>query len=80
MPSVGMEGFTNAQIAQVLGCSLEAAKMRLHRARARSRRMMEERCDLFHNERNVLSCLPIGLVWTREADRGFIAIEEVGAP
>jgi RNA polymerase sigma-70 factor (ECF subfamily) len=53
-----MEGFTNPEIAQVLGCSLEAAKMRLHRARARLRKMMEERCDLFHDERNVLSCLP----------------------
>ena len=54
-----MEGLTNAQIAQVLGVSLEAAKMRLHRARARLRAMMEERCDLFRDERNVLSCLPL---------------------
>jgi len=54
-----MEGLTNAQIAQVLGVSLEAAKMRLHRARARLRGMMEERCDLFRDERNVLSCLPL---------------------
>jgi RNA polymerase sigma-70 factor (ECF subfamily) len=53
-----VEGFSNDEIAQVLGCSLEAAKMRLHRARARLRQMMEERCDLFHDERNVLSCLP----------------------
>jgi len=57
-----MEGLTNAQIAQVLSVSLEAAKMRLHRARARLRQMMEERCDLFHDERNVLSCLPLGPV------------------
>ena len=55
-----MEGLTNAQIAQVLGVSLEAAKMRLHRGRARLRGMMEERCDLFYDERNVLSCLPMG--------------------
>ncbi len=55
-----MEGLTNAQIAQVVGVSLEAAKMRLHRARAGLRRMMEERCDLFYDERNVLSCLPMG--------------------
>jgi RNA polymerase sigma-70 factor (ECF subfamily) len=55
-----MEGLTNAQIAQVVGVSLEAAKMRLHRARERLRRMMEERCDLFYDERNVLSCLPMG--------------------
>jgi len=57
-----MEGLTNAQIAQVLGVSLEAAKMRLHRARAGLRGMMEERCDLFYDERNVLSCLPLGPV------------------
>jgi RNA polymerase sigma-70 factor (ECF subfamily) len=53
-----VEGFTNAQAAQVLGVSLEAAKARLHRARARLRAMMEANCDLFHDERNVLSCLP----------------------
>jgi len=57
-----MEGLTNAQIAQVLDVSLEAAKMRLHRARARLRLMMEQRCDLFYDERNVLSCLPLGPV------------------
>jgi RNA polymerase sigma-70 factor (ECF subfamily) len=54
-----VEGLTNRQIAQVLGCSLEAAKMRLHRARAALRKLMEQRCDLFHDERNVLSCLPL---------------------
>jgi len=62
-----MEGLTNAQIAQVLGVSLEAAKMRLHRARARLRDMMEQRCDLFRDERNVLSCLPLAPV--RSPDR-----------
>jgi len=61
-----MESLTNAQISEVLGVSLEAAKMRLHRARARLRQMMEERCDLFHDERNVLSCLPVGPVRSRE--------------
>lgn len=55
-----LEGFTSSEIAQVLGCSVSAAKMRLHRARERLRRMMEERCDIFHDERNVLSCLPAG--------------------
>ncbi len=53
-----MEDLTNAEIAGVLGCSLPAAKMRLHRARAALRQMMDERCDLFNDERNVLSCLP----------------------
>jgi len=75
-----MQGFTNAQIAQVLGCSLEAAKMRLHRARASLRKLMEERCDLFHDERNVLSCLPVAPDQTRQARSGLAALEEAGAP
>ena len=54
-----VEGLTNAQVAAVLDCSLQAAKMRLHRGREKLREMMEERCDLFHDERNVLSCLPV---------------------
>lgn len=54
-----MQGLTNEQIAQVLDCSLQAAKMRLHRARGKLREMMEQRCDLFHDERNVLSCLAV---------------------
>lgn len=54
-----MHDLTNDQIAQVLGCSLQAAKMRLHRARGKLREMMEQRCDLFHDERNVLSCSPV---------------------
>jgi RNA polymerase sigma-70 factor (ECF subfamily) len=53
-----LEGFTNAEIAELVECSLEAAKMRLHRARHRLRELVDERCDLFHDERNVLSCLP----------------------
>ncbi len=55
-----VEGLTNVEVARALGCSLEAAKMRLHRARARLRAMMEANCDLFHDEENVLSCLPVG--------------------
>jgi len=40
--------------------------MHLHRARARLRSMMEECCDLFYDERNVLSCLPLGPVRSPE--------------
>ncbi len=53
-----LEGFTNAEIADLLECSLAAAKMRLHRARGKLRQLVDERCDVFHDERNVLSCLP----------------------
>lgn len=75
-----MEGLTNAEIAQVLGCSLEAAKMRLHRGRARLRKMMEERCDLFHDERNVLSCLPVAPDRAEKAQTGPAALKEANAP
>jgi RNA polymerase sigma-70 factor (ECF subfamily) len=68
------EGLTNAEIGAVLGCSLQAAKMRLHRARARLRDMMESRCDLFHDERNVLSCLPAG---PPPPERAFISLQDV---
>lgn len=69
-----MHGLTNMEIAQVLGCSLEAAKMRLHRARGELKQMMEERCDLFHDERNVLSCLPA------PPESGFISLGEISDP
>lgn len=64
-------GLTGPEIAQVLGCSVHAAKMRLHRARAQLKQMMEERCDLFHDERNVLSCLP------GPAERAFIPMASI---
>jgi RNA polymerase sigma-70 factor (ECF subfamily) len=66
-----MHGLTNEEIAHVTGCSLEAAKMRLHRARGKLRELMEQRCELFHDERNVLSCLPA------PPDRAFISLDEL---
>ncbi|MCP5034997.1 MAG: RNA polymerase sigma factor [Actinomycetia bacterium] len=53
-----LEGFSNAEIADLLECSLAAAKMRLHRARRELRQLVDNNCDLFYDERNVLSCLP----------------------
>ncbi len=69
-----MQGLTNGEIAAVVGCSLEAAKMRLHRAREKLRQMMDERCDLFHDERNVLSCLPV------PPQAGFVSLDEIVGP
>ena len=39
-----MEGFTNNEVAEILGVSLDAAKIRLHRARARLRKDIETYC------------------------------------
>ncbi len=44
------------EIADALGITLEAAKMRLHRARGELRRVIGASCDLYRDERNELAC------------------------
>jgi RNA polymerase sigma-70 factor, ECF subfamily len=39
-----MEGFTNNEMAEILGVSLDVVKIRLHRARARLRKDIERYC------------------------------------
>jgi RNA polymerase sigma-70 factor, ECF subfamily len=39
-----MEGFTNSEMAEILGVSLDVVKIRLHRARARLRKDIERYC------------------------------------
>ncbi len=51
-----LEGFTNAEIAEVLALSLDAVKIRLHRARLRLKKAMDQACHIYRDERNVLSC------------------------
>jgi RNA polymerase sigma-70 factor, ECF subfamily len=53
-----LEELADREIAEVLGISLEAAKIRLHRARARLRQMLEQGCDVSRDERNELTCEP----------------------
>jgi RNA polymerase sigma-70 factor (ECF subfamily) len=51
-----LEGFTNAEIAAILGVSLESVKIRLHRARARLRQAMGAGCTLSHGLADELVC------------------------
>lgn len=51
-----LEGFTNKEIAEILEISLDTAKIRLHRARARLKQSLETGCDFYHDERNELAC------------------------
>lgn len=51
-----LEGLQDIEIAEVLAISLQAAKIRLHRARARLRKELEKTCVLYHDERNELAC------------------------
>lgn len=51
-----LEGFTNAEIVDVLGLSLDTVKIRLHRARLQLKKAMDQACDLYRDARNELSC------------------------
>jgi len=51
-----LEGLTNKEIAEILGISLDTAKIRLHRARARLKKSLEEGCDFYVDERSELAC------------------------
>jgi RNA polymerase sigma-70 factor (ECF subfamily) len=51
-----LEGFTNNEIAEILQISLEAAKIRLHRARARLKKELKLGCDFYHDDRNEMAC------------------------
>jgi RNA polymerase sigma-70 factor (ECF subfamily) len=53
-----VEGLTNADVAEVLGISLDTAKIRLHRARAKLRKELLCHCNFYRDERNELSCDP----------------------
>jgi len=50
------EELTNAQIAEILGLSLDTVKIRLHRARARLRAAMECGCTFYRDSGNELMC------------------------
>lgn len=51
-----LEGFKNTEIADVLQISLDTVKIRLHRARAKLKAVLNDGCDFHHNEQNVLAC------------------------
>lgn len=51
-----LEGFKDTEIAEVLGISLQAAKMRLHRGRALLKKALSTTCVFYRDERNELAC------------------------
>ncbi len=50
------EGFKNREIADILQISLDAVKIRLHRARARLKDNLNDACIFDHNEQGTLVC------------------------
>ena len=51
-----LEGLTAAQVAEVAGCSLATAKIRIHRARRRLRQALENECNFYRDDDNVFRC------------------------
>ena len=51
-----IEGLTNAEIAEVLGITLDTVKIRLHRSRARLKKELESSCHFYRDDRNEFSC------------------------
>ncbi len=50
--------FSQQEIADTLGITVENVKVRLHRARKRLKTILEEKCAFGTDERNVLVCTP----------------------
>lgn len=51
-----VEGFSNAEIAEVLRCTVETVKIRLHRGRARLRAELANGCTLGRGASNEIAC------------------------
>ena len=53
-----LEGLPLVHVAEVMGSTVGATKVRLHRARKRFAEICGTECEQFYNEKGVLSCQP----------------------
>ena len=51
-----LEGFKNKEIADILQVSLDTVKIRLHRARARLKKELDDGCTFYYSEQDILAC------------------------
>ena len=51
-----LEGLTAEQTAEISGCTLATAKIRIHRARARLTQALESACDFYRDHEDVFRC------------------------
>ena len=51
-----LEGQTAAQVAEIVGCSIATAKIRIHRGRRRLKQALNEECTFYRDEGNVFRC------------------------
>lgn len=51
-----LEGLTAVEIAEVCGCAVPTAKIRIHRARVRLKEALRAECEFYRDGENVLRC------------------------
>jgi RNA polymerase sigma-70 factor (ECF subfamily) len=51
-----LEGLTAVQTAEVIGCALPTAKIRIHRARLRLAEALRQECEFYRDSDNVFRC------------------------
>lgn len=51
-----LEGRTAAELAEIAGCSIATAKIRIHRARRRLKQALNEECRFYRDAENVFRC------------------------
>ena len=51
-----LEGLTAEQTAEICGCSIATAKIRIHRSRDRLRKALQQQCDFYRDTDSVLRC------------------------
>ena len=51
-----LEGMSDSEIADILGLTLQAAKMRLHRARAKLKEELSTACIFYRDDRHEFAC------------------------
>jgi RNA polymerase sigma-70 factor (ECF subfamily) len=51
-----LQELKNREIAEILGCTLETVKIRIHRARRELRELLSDGCEFYYDERDVLRC------------------------
>ena len=53
-----VEGFTHKEIAEILSIEVSNVKVRVHRARKKMKKILNDNCKFERDRRNVFVCLP----------------------
>ena len=51
-----LEGMTAQETAEICGCTLATAKIRIHRARRRLKEALQRQCEFYRDDQDVLRC------------------------